>query len=156
MLATHSCWNEGRIRISKRWAKGKDGQTKTEAADGYVPLHPTLVARLRTWREQSLYSKDTDFAFPPLRARGHVPLSASVFVADHLRPAAKKAGVRIEQGQRFGLHNLRHSINNWMVNKRKSNRKPFRESCVTQRFKRRSTCTRRRTAMKHLRPKRNI
>jgi hypothetical protein len=27
-------WDEGRIRISKRWAKGKDGETKTEALDG--------------------------------------------------------------------------------------------------------------------------
>jgi integrase len=112
-------WNEGMIRISKRWAKGKDGETKTDASDGYVPLHATLVAHLRRWREQSLYSKDTDFAFPSLKARGRVPLSASVFVADHLRPAAKKAGVRIEDGQRFGLHNLRHSISNWMVNKAK-------------------------------------
>jgi integrase len=112
-------WNEGRIRISKRWAKGKDGETKTEASDGYVPLHPILAARLRLWREQSLYSKDADFAFPSLRARGRVPLSASVFVADHLRPAAKKAGVPIEDGQRFGLHNLRHSLSNWMVNKAK-------------------------------------
>jgi integrase len=41
------------------------------------------------------------------------------FVADHLRPAAKNAGVRIEDGQRFGLHNLRRSISNWMVNKAK-------------------------------------
>lgn len=112
-------WDEGRIRISKRWAKGKDGETKTEASDGYVPLHPKLAAHLRSWREQSLYSKDTDFAFPSLRARGRVPLSASVFVADHLRPAGKKAGVLIEDGQRFGLHNLRHSLSNWMVNKAK-------------------------------------
>src|SRR5712671_4307356 len=112
-------WNEGRIRISKCWAKGKDGQTKTETSDGYVPLHPTLAARLRSWREQSLYSKDTDFVFPSLRARGRVPLSASVFVADHLRPSAKKAGVHIEDGQRFGLHNLRHSLSNWLVNKAK-------------------------------------
>jgi integrase len=112
-------WNEGRIRISKRWAKGKDGETKTETSDGYVPPHPTLAAHLRSWREQSLYSKDTDFVFPSLRARGRVPLSASVFVADHLRPAAKKAGVPIEDGQRFGLHNLRHSLSNWMVNKAK-------------------------------------
>ncbi len=28
-------WDEGRIRISKRWAKGADGETKTEASDGY-------------------------------------------------------------------------------------------------------------------------
>jgi integrase len=112
-------WNEGRIRISKRWAKGRDGETKTEASDGYVPLHPILAAHLRAWREQSPHAKDGDFVFPSLKARGRVPLSASIFVADHLRPAAKKAGVPIKDGQRFGLHNLRHSLSNWLVNKAK-------------------------------------
>ena len=112
-------WDEGRIRISKRWAKGKDGETKTEASDGYVPMHPVLSSRLRSWREQSPYAKDEDFVFPSSSAEGRVPLSASVFVADHLRPAAKKAGVPIEDGQRFGLHNLRHSLSNWLVNKAK-------------------------------------
>jgi len=112
-------WNEGRIRISKRWAKGGDGETKTEASDGYVPLHPVLPAHLHAWREQSPYAKDGNFVFPSLKARGCVPLSASIFVADYLRPAAKKAGVHIEDGQRFGLHNLRHSLSNWLVNKAK-------------------------------------
>jgi integrase len=112
-------WNEGRIRISKRWAKGKDGETKTEASDGYVPLHPILATHLRSWQEQSPYAKDGDFVFPSMRACGCVPLSASIFVADYLRPAAKKAGVHIEDGQRFGLHNLRHSLSNWLVNKAK-------------------------------------
>ncbi len=32
-------WHEGRIQISKRWAKGEDGETKTDVSDGYVPLH---------------------------------------------------------------------------------------------------------------------
>ena len=112
-------WNAGRIRISKRWAKGADGETKTETSDGYVPLHPILAAHLRSWLEQTLHAKDGDFVFPSFRARGRVPLSASIFVADHLRPAAKKAGVPIEDGQRFGLHNLRHSLSNWLVNKAK-------------------------------------
>jgi integrase len=67
----------------------------------------------------SPYARDGDFVFPSLKARGRVPLSASIFVADHLRPAAKKSGVRIEDGQRFGLHNLRHSLSNWLVNKAK-------------------------------------
>jgi len=55
----------------------------------------------------------------PLKRGGRVPLSASIFVADHLRPAAKKAGVHIEDGRRFGLHNLRHSLSNWLVSKAK-------------------------------------
>jgi integrase len=33
--------------------------------------------------------------------------------------SARKAGVHIEDGQRFGLHNLRHSLSNWLVNKTK-------------------------------------
>jgi len=86
---------------------------------GYVPLHPILAAHLRSWREQSPCTKDGDFLFPSLKARGRVPLSASVFVADYLRPAAKKARAQIEDGQRFGLHNLRHSLSNWLVNKAK-------------------------------------
>ena len=46
-----------------------------------------------------------------------------MFVADYLRPAAQKAGVKIAKGQRFGLHNLRHSLSNWLVNKGKVNPK---------------------------------
>lgn len=112
-------WEEERIRISKRWAKGEDGETKTEASDGYVPLHAVLAHFLREWLAQTPYAAGEDFVFPSLRAEGHVPLSASVFVADHLRPAAKKAGICIKDGQRFGLHNLRHSLSNWLVNKAK-------------------------------------
>lgn len=112
-------WNESRIRVSKRWASGKDGKTKTERSDGFVPLHPVLAQSLKEWRTQTPYAKEMDFVFPSLKAQGKVPLSASIFVADHLRPAALAAGVQIEQGQRFGLHNLRHSLSNWLVNKAK-------------------------------------
>jgi integrase len=55
---------------------------------------------------------------------GKVPLSASIFVNDHLRQAAIKIGIRLEKGQRFGLHNLRHSLSNWLVNKAKVEPKP--------------------------------
>jgi hypothetical protein len=85
----------------------------------YVPLHPVLAGHLRVWQRQTPRANETDFVFPSLRARGRKPLSSSVFVADHLRPAARKAGVHIEDGQRFGLHNLRHSLSNWLVNKAK-------------------------------------
>lgn len=51
------------------------------------------------------------------------PFSESVFVADHLRPAAIAAGVEIPDGHRFGLHNLRHSLSNWLVNAAKEDPK---------------------------------
>jgi len=74
----------------KTLGEGGDGETKTEASDGYVPLHPVLPAHLHAWREQSPYAKDGNFVFPSLKARGCVPLSASIFVADYLDRRQKK------------------------------------------------------------------
>ena len=78
-----------------------------------------LACFLREWRVQTPYAASEDFVFPSFRAKGRLPLSASIFVADHLRPATRKAGICIRDGQRFGLHNLRHSLSNWLVNKAK-------------------------------------
>ena len=112
-------WEEGKIRVSKRWAKGEDGETKTKASDGYVPMHPVLALHLREWHAHTPYAKPTDFVFPSIREQGRKPLYSSTFVADYLRPAAITAGVSIAEGQRFGLHNLRHSLSNWLVNNAK-------------------------------------
>jgi integrase len=46
-------------------------------------------------------------------------MGASAFVQDDLAPAAVSAGVVLAKGQRFGLHNLRHSLSTWLVNKEK-------------------------------------
>lgn len=108
-------FEEERIRISKRWARGKDGATKTEGSDGFVPLHPVLARHLSAWRRQTPYGKSTDFVFPSLKAFGRVPLSPGVFVADHLRKAAAKVGVHIPEGHRWGLHALRHSLSSFLV-----------------------------------------
>jgi integrase len=36
-------WLKERIRVSKRWSNSQDGDTKTEASDGFLPLHPVLA-----------------------------------------------------------------------------------------------------------------
>jgi integrase len=112
-------WEQARIAVTKRWSRGKDGPTKTRKSEGHVPLHPMLAVYLKEWRQHSPYAKETDFLFPSLKANGNVPLSPAVFVADHLRPAAKAAGLEIGDGERFGMHNLRHSLSSWLVNKAK-------------------------------------
>ena len=66
-------WEEERIRISKCWAKGEDGETKTEASDGYVPLHAVLAHFLHEWRAQTPHAAAEDFVFPSLRARAAFP-----------------------------------------------------------------------------------
>ena len=58
---------------------------------------------------------------------GAVPVCASIFVQNHLRPAALTAGVKIPDGYRFGLHNLRHSLSNWLVNTTHVNPKTVQE-----------------------------
>ena len=113
------CWEQSKIAISKRWSHGKDGPTKSRKSEGHVPLHPALAGHLSEWRTITPYAKETDFVFPSLKAEGHVPLSPAVFVADHLRPAAIQAGVQVPDGFRFGLHNMRHSLSHWLVNKAK-------------------------------------
>jgi len=87
--------------------------------------------------------------FPSFRESGKKPLYASSFVADYLRPAAIKAGIAIANGQRFGLHNLRRSLSNWLVNKAKVEPKTMQGILGTRKSRPRSTFTRKRTAMKH-------
>jgi hypothetical protein len=59
------------------------------------------------------------FRVSVLQGAWQVPLSPAVFVADHLRKVAIWTGIKVPDGYRFGLHNLRHSLSNWMVNKAK-------------------------------------
>ena len=116
-------WDENRIAVTKRWWRGSDGPTKTRRSEGHVPMHPALAQLLQAWKEKTPFAKETDFLFPSLKADGKVPISPAVFVADHLRPAAKAAGLGIPDGYRFGLHNLRHSLSSWLVNKGKADPK---------------------------------
>jgi integrase len=87
-------WNENRIRVGKRWRKGKDGKTKTVASDATVALGSTLAHYLRVWKEESPYTADTDFVFPSSKMNGKVPVCPSVFVRNYLR----KAGWRNDPG----------------------------------------------------------
>ena len=117
-------WEDRKIRIVKAWKKsGVDGGTKTPSSERDVPMGKVLTHYLREWHKQTPYAKPTDFVFPSLQKKGRIPLCASVFCRVHLRPAAKKAGVVIPDGHRWGLHNLRHSLSNWLVNKAKENPK---------------------------------
>jgi len=102
---------------------GVDGDTKTPDSERDSPMGRVLTHYLREWHKQTPYAKPTDFVFPSIKESGRVPICASVFCADHLRLAAKAAGVTIPDGHRWGLHNLRHSLSNWLVNKAKENPK---------------------------------
>lgn len=108
-------WSQGELAVNRKWAANKLGAPKTDASAAAVPLHPLLATVLQEWRQMTAYAKDTDWIFPSYLKAGKIPICASVFVADHLRPAAIATGVPLEAGQRFGLHNLRHSLTTWLI-----------------------------------------
>src|SRR5260370_23633472 len=117
-------WEERKIRIVKSWKKpGVDGAPKTPWSKSDVPMGRVLTHYLREWHKQTPYAKPTDFVFPSMKESCRVPICASVFCADHLRPAAKAASVIIPDGHRLGLHNLRPTLSTWLLNKAKENPK---------------------------------
>jgi integrase len=92
---------------------------KTEDSAAPVPLGDLLADALRGWHQQTPYGKPEDWVFPSFKLKGKKPLSASIRAADKIRPAATKAGIRLEPGQRFGFHNFRHSLATFLVSRGK-------------------------------------
>lgn len=93
---------EDRIRVSKRWSKGKDGATKNEASDGYVPMHPVLAAFLQEWHSKTTFGGKDDFVFPSLRSEGE-----GRGVTGHLRRRPSPAGRQSDRDRHRGRTALR-------------------------------------------------
>lgn len=99
------------ILVQRAWSKGKLTNGKTSGSMKPVVMHPALADYLNDWRGESLYSKDSDWVFASVRAKGRIPRAASACGKDYLRPAAVAAGViAVDDKSRFGWHNLRHSL----------------------------------------------
>ena len=112
-------WLEGEICVSKRWAYGKDGENQDRGVGRSCSDASGSGSTSTRMAQANAARKQADFVFPSIRKPAKKPLYASSFVADYLSPAAITAGISIAEGQRFGLHNLRHSLCNWLVNKAK-------------------------------------
>jgi len=104
-----------RIHVRRGWTHGEIGDCKTEASRKPVPMHPLLAEFMAVWKLETTYGQADDYVFASSRKRGKQPMVGSVMAQDHLRPAAIKAGVELEPGQRFGFHNLRHSLASFLV-----------------------------------------
>ena len=104
-------WDKGLIHIRRAWSKGKLTEGKNENSMTQVVLTSILAQALRRWRNESLYSNDSDWIFPSVKEKGRIPRSSSICAKDYLRPSAIAAGViPAEYKGRMGWHNLRHSL----------------------------------------------
>lgn len=108
------------IHLCRTWIDGKVSERlKTKKSRSAVPMAPGLAKFLRKWQKQSQYRKPTDWVFASARTHGKSPRVGNMLVSDYLRPAAIKAGVKLRKGQRFGFHNLRHSLSSLLITGRK-------------------------------------
>jgi integrase len=108
-------WEQNLVKIERRWTAACIDKPKTRASIAPVAMSPQLASYLCQWRRMTPYAQDDDWVFPSFKMNGKIPMCAGIFVTDHLRPAALKAGIQIAQGRRFGLHSLRSSMATWMV-----------------------------------------
>ena len=105
------------IIVRRTWIQGKVGKPKTTASAAPVPMAETLAAVMSAWKKLTTHPGENDWVFPSTRKHGLQPREGAIAAADHLRPAAIKAGV-IPEGfvGRFGWHNFRHSIASALIN----------------------------------------
>jgi integrase len=105
-----------RIHVRRTWVHSHVGEPKTKASKAPVPLHSLLAEAMQKWRQESPYSKLSDWVFPSTRLHGRRPRCANMLVEDYLRPAAVKVGLLTkDEPRRFGYHNLRHSLASFLV-----------------------------------------
>jgi len=104
-------WANSCIRVIRAYVYGRFGPPKSRASKKPVPLHPLLAASLEAWRKETPYPTNDDFVFPSFRLKGKKPPRANMLVADHLQPAARKAGIA---GQ-IGFHTLRRTLASALV-----------------------------------------
>ena len=79
---------------------------KTNASRKGVPMNPELASVLMQWRQETPYPADTDWVFASPFTHGERPYWPESALKDHVRPAAKAAGIT----KHVGWHTFRHSL----------------------------------------------
>ncbi len=121
-------WENSQIHVRCRWIWGQLQRTEVKEVQGSSCDGPLLAKYLRAWQKETAYAKATDWVFASSKTHGRTPRVGNMLCVDYLRPAAIKAGVQLEKGQRFGFHNLRHSLASFLVTKKKTDVKTVQRS----------------------------
>jgi integrase len=94
------------VTIQRVFTHGKIAETpKTDSSGAELPLFEGLATVLNTWREK----QDHDFEYVFASPRTASPYSDSTILADYIKPAAAKLGLKS-----VGWHTLRHSYKSWL------------------------------------------
>jgi integrase len=85
---------------------GVVGRCKSKASRKPVALDPSLAEVLCKWRLTSAYNQENDRVFSSPKKKGKIPYLPGMLIRWHLRPAAKKAGVK----GLVGWHTFRRTV----------------------------------------------
>jgi integrase len=108
-------WDKNQIKIERRWTAACIDKPKTKASKAPVALSPQLACFCVNGAASRLMRRTRIGFFPRSRCMGKSPCARESSLPINPRPAALAAGIRIGDGQRFGLHSLRSSMATWMV-----------------------------------------
>jgi integrase len=87
---------------------------KTEASRKGLPMLPELAEALAHWRTETPYPRDADWVFASPYTNGERPYWAESAMQDHIRPAARAAGIH----KHIAWHTFRHSLGTiWKTNR---------------------------------------
>jgi integrase len=99
-------FTSGEIRLTRGIVRQHVGQMKTEASRKPVPMDSGIADVLARWREVAPYNQDGDYIFASPDRNGTQPYWPTAGMEDHIRPAARRAGIQ----KPVGWHTFRHTF----------------------------------------------
>lgn len=102
-------WKELTLSVQRGIVRGRVDEVKTEASHAHVPLDADLATVFFNWRRKTQFGKDADWVFASPAKAGEVPYLSATILTNHIKPAAKRAGL----GE-IGWHTFRHSYRSWL------------------------------------------
>ena len=96
----------GEILLSRGVVRQHISDMKTEASRKPVPMDAGLAEVLSRWREIAPYNQDRDYIFGSPDRRGEQSYWPTAGMEDHIRPAARRAGIQ----KRVTWHVFRHTF----------------------------------------------
>jgi integrase len=84
----------GEVLLSRGIVRQRIGEMKTEASRKPLPLGEGLAGVFLSWRDRCPYNQEGDYIFGSPGKEGKQPYWPNAAMEDHIRPAAKRAGIQ--------------------------------------------------------------
>lgn len=112
LLALRWCdfdWEDRTLYVQRAIVDGVVDEVKTKYSKAGVPLDPAMLELCWSWRQQSAYSKESDWVFASPAQEGRLPYRPWKVQQTVIKPAAERAGLPA-----VGWHTFRHTFSSWL------------------------------------------